>query len=119
MKKPILRKRKRELRNIIGANGENSEGLNKKAKNNASASSNQSYIANRYGSKRPDTKLKAPKYGKLSSLQEKFKSKLSSGQFRYLNEQLYTTTGKQALEMMKVEPDLYDAVCSVIFSILF
>jgi len=39
---------------------------------------------------------------------EKMKKKLSEGKFRWINEQLYTTTGSKALEMFQEHPQLFD-----------
>ena len=46
--------------------------------------------------------------GKMS-LVEKMKAKLSGGQFRMLNEALYTTTGSDALRMVKASPGTFGA----------
>ena len=46
--------------------------------------------------------------GKMS-LVEKMKAKLSGGQFRMLNEALYTTTGDDALRMVKASPGTFGA----------
>mmetsp|Transcript_311 Transcript_311/g.611 ORF Transcript_311/g.611 Transcript_311/m.611 type:complete len:425 (-) Transcript_311:54-1328(-) len=45
---------------------------------------------------------------RTSQLQQAMKSKLKGAQFRYLNEQLYTTSGETALQMMKNDPSLFD-----------
>ncbi|EDO41737.1 predicted protein, partial [Nematostella vectensis] len=42
------------------------------------------------------------------SLGEKMKSKLESSRFRWINEQLYTTSGDHALTMFSAEPALFD-----------
>eukprot|EP00117_Sycon_ciliatum_P036601 scpid43478/ scgid27528/ Ribosomal RNA-processing protein 8 len=42
------------------------------------------------------------------SLQEKLRSKLDSGRFRYVNEQLYTSTSREAVTLFKKEPKLFD-----------
>ena len=46
--------------------------------------------------------------GKMSFV-EKIKAKLSGGQFRMLNEALYTTTGDDALRMVKASPGTFGA----------
>lgn len=51
----------------------------------------------------PSTKKPA-----ISSLQSKFKAKLEGGQFRWLNEQLYTTTSDKAMKLFKQKPELYN-----------
>lgn len=40
-------------------------------------------------------------------LLEQMRSKLSGGRFRMLNEQLYTSEGQHAFQMMQAQPDLY------------
>lgn len=44
---------------------------------------------------------------KKGSLLDQMRQKLQGGQFRWLNEQLYTTGGDNALTIMKKNPDLY------------
>ena len=48
------------------------------------------------------------KPGKMS-LVDKMRAKLSGGQFRMLNETLYTTTGDAALKMVRESPGVFDA----------
>ena len=50
----------------------------------------------------------AMKPGKMS-LVDKMRAKLSGGQFRMLNETLYTTTGDAALKMVRESPGVFDA----------
>lgn len=45
---------------------------------------------------------------KLTPLQRKMLAKLSGSRFRWINEQLYTTDSREALEMMKKQPELFD-----------
>jgi ribosomal RNA-processing protein 8 len=45
----------------------------------------------------------------LSALQEKLRRRLASGQFRELNEQLYSCTGAQAACLMQSKPELFAA----------
>ena len=42
------------------------------------------------------------------SLQEKMTKQLESSRFRWINEQLYTTTGDEAVEMFSKDPNLFD-----------
>ncbi|KAG0004375.1 25S rRNA (adenine645-N1)-methyltransferase [Modicella reniformis] len=51
------------------------------------------------------TKSKLPK---LTKLQEQMKKTLAGGKFRFLNEQLYTTTGEEAFELFQAKPELFD-----------
>ncbi|KAI9478405.1 MAG: methyltransferase-domain-containing protein [Benjaminiella poitrasii] len=44
----------------------------------------------------------------LTPLQRKMKEKLSGARFRWLNEQLYTTPGKQSYELFQDKPELFD-----------
>lgn len=41
-------------------------------------------------------------------LQKRLTSKISGARFRYINEQLYTKTGEEALEMFEQDPALFD-----------
>ncbi|CAH0552615.1 unnamed protein product [Brassicogethes aeneus] len=43
------------------------------------------------------------------SLREKMMAKLKSARFRYLNEQIYTTTSKEAQNIFKTDPDAFQA----------
>ncbi len=45
---------------------------------------------------------------KSKSLLEQMRSKLSGGRFRMLNEQLYTSEGEEAFNMMQGQPDLFE-----------
>ncbi len=47
---------------------------------------------------------------KLSTMQERLKSKLSGSKFRWINEQMYTSRGEEALEMLQSDPDLFQEV---------
>lgn len=48
-----------------------------------------------------------PTATKLTPLQQKMRDKLVSARFRHLNETLYTTPSKQALEMFNANPELF------------
>lgn len=50
----------------------------------------------------PDTERK------LTPLQQKMMAKLSGSRFRWINEQLYTTTSENALKLVKEQPALFD-----------
>ncbi|KAJ3262028.1 25S rRNA (adenine645-N1)-methyltransferase [Boothiomyces macroporosus] len=45
---------------------------------------------------------------KLTTLQEKYQKKLTGSKFRWLNETLYTTTSKNAIELFQKQPELFD-----------
>lgn len=55
---------------------------------------------------------------KLTSLQEKMAAKLEGSRFRFINEQLYKTTGTEALQSFKEDPELFDIVIDALFSIV-
>ena len=46
---------------------------------------------------------------KSSAFMNKMRAKLSGGQFRMLNEKLYTTTGDEGLDLVKNAPELFEA----------
>ena len=50
----------------------------------------------------------AAKQPKLTKLQEQMKKTLAGGKFRFLNEQLYTTTGEEAFGLFQSKPELFD-----------
>ncbi|CAN6674467.1 25S rRNA (adenine(645)-N(1))-methyltransferase [Trichomonascus vanleenenianus] len=45
---------------------------------------------------------------KLTPLQRKMQEKLSGSRFRWINEQLYTSTSEEATDLMKNQPELFD-----------
>ncbi|KAG0348042.1 25S rRNA (adenine645-N1)-methyltransferase [Podila humilis] len=53
----------------------------------------------------PASQQKQPK---LTKLQEQMKKTLAGGKFRFLNEQLYTTTGEEAFDLFQSKPELFD-----------
>lgn len=55
---------------------------------------------------KPSLNIAQPK--KLTPLQQKMMAKLSGSRFRWINEQLYTTTSENALELIKNQPELFD-----------
>jgi ribosomal RNA-processing protein 8 len=60
----------------------------------------------RGASRAPTRALEPPK---KPSLVDKMRAKLSGGQFRMLNEALYTTTGDEALRMVEDQPGMFSA----------
>jgi ribosomal RNA-processing protein 8 len=54
------------------------------------------------------TKIHNPAASKLSPLQQKMKEQLESSRFRWINEQLYTTTSNEALALMKESPEYFE-----------
>ena len=58
--------------------------------------------------KREEKKQKKAKT--TNSAMEKRKERLDGARFRFLNEQLYTTTGAEAFESFSREPELFQAV---------
>jgi ribosomal RNA-processing protein 8 len=53
--------------------------------------------------------MRAVEPPKKPSLVDKMRAKLSGGQFRMLNEALYTTTGDEALRMVEDQPGMFSA----------
>jgi hypothetical protein len=51
---------------------------------------------------------KKQRRNKTATLSDQFSSKLKGAQFRWLNEQLYTTKGSTSFEMFQKEPELFD-----------
>lgn len=49
-----------------------------------------------------------PSQKKLTPLQQKMMAKLSGSRFRWINEQLYTISSNDALELIKKQPELFD-----------
>lgn len=45
---------------------------------------------------------------KLTALQQKMMEKLSGSRFRWINEQLYTTTSEEAVKIIQEQPELFD-----------
>jgi ribosomal RNA-processing protein 8 len=45
---------------------------------------------------------------KLTPLQQKMLNKLSGSRFRWINEQLYTISSQEALDLIKTQPELFD-----------
>lgn len=65
----------------------------------------------RGGSGAPIVSLAASAAAKrLSALQSKFQKRLQGGQFRWLNEKLYTMHSDDAVEMFREDPSLFSAV---------
>lgn len=56
-----------------------------------------------------DARTRAPAATASSAFMNKMRAKLSGGQFRMLNERLYTTTGDEGLALVKDSPELFEA----------
>lgn len=54
------------------------------------------------------TQAPAPAPAKLTPLQQKMLAKLSGSRFRWINEQLYTTTSEAALDLITKQPELFE-----------
>ena len=65
-----------------------------------------SAIAN--GQPPPPLPPKKKKKNKKGGVLDQMRTKLQGGQFRWLNEQLYTSAGEKALELMNKSPELYE-----------
>jgi hypothetical protein len=109
-----------ENKNIISKssaqNGVNTKKKKKnknKNKNDAKNASKNQHEAQTQGAK-PKAFLSPPAAAPLSStkkggsLLDQMRQKLQGGQFRWLNEQLYTTAGDNALSLMRKNPELYN-----------
>ncbi|GMM35971.1 25S rRNA (adenine645-N1)-methyltransferase [Saccharomycopsis crataegensis] len=57
----------------------------------------------------PSEPAPKPASTKLTPLQQKMMMKLSGSRFRWINEQLYTTRSEEALQLIKDQPELFDA----------
>jgi ribosomal RNA-processing protein 8 len=85
------------------------------SENKSNQKVNQKFNQTQSENKKPNSKLAKPIVGaitskdsKLSSLQLKMKDQLESSRFRWINEQLYTSTSDEALELMKESPEYFD-----------
>ncbi|XP_063061161.1 uncharacterized protein rrp8 [Engraulis encrasicolus] len=54
------------------------------------------------------TKNEAPTLDRSSALRSKMEKRLEAARFRYINEQLYTTTSKEAKKMFKEDPKAFE-----------
>ncbi|CAN8272988.1 unnamed protein product [Cochlearia groenlandica] len=75
------------------------EELKEKTKNQKETRSHQ-HVGSSASSKRP----------KPSNFLDMLKERLSGGQFRMLNEKLYTCSGQEALDYFKEDPTMFDMV---------
>lgn len=83
---------------------EKPQSLNKKAKKEPQAAEAQDSTEDQsqFITKEPSSERK------LTPLQQKMMAKLSGSRFRWINEQLYTTTSENALKLVKEQPALFD-----------
>ncbi|KAJ8142344.1 hypothetical protein OY671_004507 [Metschnikowia pulcherrima] len=86
------------------ANEKDSEHKNKKRNQAHSEDSNDSKDAQFEEIRAPVPDMPA----NLTPLQQKMMAKLSGSRFRWINEQLYTTTSDNALKLVKNQPALFD-----------
>lgn len=78
---------------------------------NASEDKTNAKESEKKGEEAPEKELPAPLppiTAKLTPLQQKMMTKLSGSRFRWINEQLYTTTSEHALDLVKKQPALFD-----------
>lgn len=61
-----------------------------------------------WAANKTEKKEKYPNKTKPPSFADKARDKLNAARFRYLNEQLYTSTGKKALEMFQDDPEAFE-----------
>ncbi|CAA93580.1 rRNA methyltransferase Rrp8 [Schizosaccharomyces pombe] len=104
------KKRKKGERKNVGDKGEKlNEKVLKKAKSVTTNNSLKSEIKKEKSVPSIKEKNKGDaKHTKLTSLQQKMKDKLDGANFRWINEQLYTTESDKAVQMFKENPDLFD-----------
>lgn len=95
-------------------NTKGNENPPKKAKKNKKRKLEEAEEVNESVSiKKVHQKLAEPSLGissktKLTPMQQKMMEKLAGSRFRWINEQLYTTTSEQALKIMKEQPEMFD-----------
>ena len=104
--------------NISKSSAQNGVNKKKKKKNkNKNKHDNKNTNNNQPGASQQGAKPKktlpppaaAPSSSKKKGgLLDQMRQKLQGGQFRWLNEQLYTTAGDNALSLMRKNPELYD-----------
>ena len=75
--------------------------------------------AKKKGSKPAETQDQKKKVKETDATLVAMKEKLKSGQFRWLNEQLYTTNSEEAMKLFSEEPDLFQAVSIVSSRVTF
>ncbi|ANB11661.1 Rrp8p [Sugiyamaella lignohabitans] len=86
---------------------ENQEPVSKKSKSKSS----KTKVNNSESAAKPTEPASAPpsvSTQKLTPLQLKMKEKLTGARFRWINEQLYTTTSETALKLIQESPDIFD-----------
>lgn len=91
------------------ASGKNSKKIKNQKTQTVAASSHRKP---QQQSQNPSKKSKKDSAGKdgLSSMQAEMRRRLDGGKFRMLNEQLYTSTGKEAFKTFQSDPVLFDVV---------
>lgn len=91
--------------------GQNDEGTKKSKKESSKTESNED-PENHLSEEAEATKeIPSPvpaMKAKLTPLQQKMMAKLSGSRFRWINEQLYTTSSETALSLVKSQPELFD-----------
>lgn len=92
---------------------EDSEATIQKAEKSAKKSASEPKRASRKrGAEKPeaggDSEPAQPAKKPLTALQQKMMAKLSGSRFRWINEQLYTISSENALELIKKQPELFD-----------
>ncbi|KAJ1914728.1 25S rRNA (adenine645-N1)-methyltransferase [Mycoemilia scoparia] len=106
-KKQEKRKRLKEMLKKKEANiADTPASIKDKKHQHQSATSSSSTSSSSKPIESPQTKQ--PAQTQLTELQLKMREKLKGARFRWINEQLYTTTSQKAYEMMQNEPSMFD-----------
>ncbi len=90
--------------NLKKKNGSNEEDV-KRSASTATSAKNATTVATIPSA--PQVSTSSSTTTKLTPLQAKMRSKLTSARFRHLNETLYTTTSSSAMELFTNSPDLF------------
>lgn len=102
--KKVKRKKLKEKRNEVAGQ---SKQKRKKTANEEEPDSSQEHVTKNGGIEHSD--ISTTKDSKsLETLREKMTKQLESSRFRWINEQLYTTTGEEAVALFAEDPNLFD-----------
>merc|ERR1712100_531451 len=104
MKRRIRRKKLEEKRKL-----EEEQANDKKKRSKSKKDTKSEPIDDRKDEDDKESNAKETKQKKKSANISAMKEKLKGGQFRWLNEQLYTTSSEQAMNLFTEEPELFQA----------
>ena len=101
-------KKKGKKKKVKFNNENTTELLSKSVANDAgTALSNLNLVDNESVTESTTSSLQSAKE-KIGKLKGKLQKKMDASQFRHINEKLYTTTGKEAMEMFSKKPELFE-----------